>query len=429
MQTSRASCGARHAWMLRIGLVVALIAPLSVTASPADAQTVRGRTAIEQRFEQALFDMHQQARREPAAWGASEPAVAAMVGWTDLRDNARWWSDEQADGRCPGSQRLCHNTTANGAPGYGNQLCCWSRIGENVAWQTFSHGSSFSDADVRRIARVTMQGYMGSQGHRTAIMDGRYRQLGIGVTLRQAGSGRWALHTTTVFRTLDDRTPPGSAYGAAPAAPPPPPPTARPAAVLDPGDVCAARPQTQFRDVPRDSALGHAAGCLADRSIAAGRADGTYGPAAPVTRGQMARFLVNTLGDMGAAPPAGQAPFTDIGGHPHADPIRRLHAAGIAGGVSRTRFAPEQAVTREQMAAFLARTYAYAAGRELPAAERHFSDTHGSVHEAQIDRLAATGVAAGVDGTRFGPGREVTRGQMAFFLTRLLQLAHDRGVS
>lgn len=55
-----------------------------------------------------------------------------------------------------------------------------------------------------------------------------------------------------------------------------------------------------------------------------------------------------------------------------------------------------------------------------------FVDTYGSVHQENIDRIAAAGVTAGCGGGRYCPHARVTRGQMATFLTRTFDLeAHD----
>ncbi len=76
-------------------------------------------------------------------------------------------------------------------------------------------------------------------------------------------------------------------------------------------------------------------------------------PTDPVTREQMATFLVRALGL-----PAGAASFTDIGSSVHAANIEALAAAGITKGCNppdNTLFCPTDPVTRAQMATFLAR--------------------------------------------------------------------------
>ena len=76
-------------------------------------------------------------------------------------------------------------------------------------------------------------------------------------------------------------------------------------------------------------------------------------PNSSVTRGQMASFLVRAF-DL----PAGEADFVDTANSVHADSIAALAAAGLTKGCNppdNDRFCPDNAVTREQMAAFLAR--------------------------------------------------------------------------
>ena len=78
-----------------------------------------------------------------------------------------------------------------------------------------------------------------------------------------------------------------------------------------------------------------------------------YCPDKPVTRAQMASFLVRAL-DLPAAQPAG---FADTDSTVHAANIDALHAAGITIGCDTEplRYCPTETVTREQMATFLYR--------------------------------------------------------------------------
>lgn len=92
---------------------------------------------------------------------------------------------------------------------------------------------------------------------------------------------------------------------------------------------------------------------VADASISGGCAAGQYCPAATVTRGQMASFLVRAL----SLPPTGADYFGDDDGSVHEDSINRLAAAGIASGCTSASFCPSRSVTREQMAAFLHRAF------------------------------------------------------------------------
>ena len=79
-------------------------------------------------------------------------------------------------------------------------------------------------------------------------------------------------------------------------------------------------------------------------------------PDRPVTRAEMASFLVRALHlDPEAAPPAG---FGDTGGSVHREAIDALWAAGITAGcqASPLLYCPSRPVTRAEMATFLARS-------------------------------------------------------------------------
>ena len=142
-----------------------------------------------------------------------------------------------------------------------------------------------------------------------------------------------------------------------------------------------------------------------------------YCPDNSVTRGQMAAFLVRTLGlSDGAGPDA----FTDDDDSVFEADIERLAAAGITKGCNppaNTKFCPDRRVTRAEMAAFLVR------GFDLGAASTtdQFTDLGDSVFKADIAQLAAAGITKGCnppDNTKFCPTNSVTRGQMAAFLHR-----------
>jgi hypothetical protein len=144
-----------------------------------------------------------------------------------------------------------------------------------------------------------------------------------------------------------------------------------------------------------------------------------YCPDEAVTRAQMAAFLSRAL-DLGEA---SIEPFSDISGSVHASSINSIAATGITKGCNppdNDRYCPEQAITREEMASMLTRAL------HLPAAaDNYFNDIESSVHAANINALAAAGITKGCnppDNDRYCPEQEVTRGQMAAFLARALDL-------
>jgi hypothetical protein len=160
---------------------------------------------------------------------------------------------------------------------------------------------------------------------------------------------------------------------------------------------------------------------LADQGITKGcnpPLNDRFCPDDAVTRGQMAAFLARALDLEDQA----DDPFTDDDGSAFETDIEKLAAAGITKGCNpptNDRFCPDGKVTREQMAAFLVRAMGYTD----PGAGDLFDDDNLSIFEADIDRLATAGVTRGCNpptNDLFCPVNLVTRGQMAAFLHRAL---------
>lgn len=141
-------------------------------------------------------------------------------------------------------------------------------------------------------------------------------------------------------------------------------------------------------------------------------------PKDPVTRGQMAAFLVRAL-DLAASP--GDR-FVDDDGSVFQSDIQALAQARITLGCNppdNDRYCPTDPVTRGQMAAFLVRALDLAGSPG-----DRFVDDDGSVFEADIQALAQAGITLGCNppaNDRFCPTDEVTREQMAAFLRRALE--------
>jgi hypothetical protein len=115
-----------------------------------------------------------------------------------------------------------------------------------------------------------------------------------------------------------------------------------------------------FGDVPVDYWSGAWIKQLAAEGITAGCGNGNYCPEHPVTRAQMAVFLLRSKYGIGYAPPdvgAGTG-FDDVPtDYWSATWIRQLVMEGITSGCGGGNYCPEQPVTRAQMAVFLVRTF------------------------------------------------------------------------
>ncbi len=115
--------------------------------------------------------------------------------------------------------------------------------------------------------------------------------------------------------------------------------------------------------------------------------------------------------------------FTDVtADHAFCADVEWLAEAAITKGCNppaNDRFCPDSAVTRGQMAAFLVRSLNLPGGTPDT-----FSDDDGSIFETHIEALAAAEVTKGCNppsNDRFCPTQTVTRGQMAAFLHRALR--------
>ena len=113
-------------------------------------------------------------------------------------------------------------------------------------------------------------------------------------------------------------------------------------------------------------------------------------------------------------------PFADVDeGALAENEITWLREEGITRGCDWDLYCPGDPVTRGQMASFISRTL------NLPAAsDDFFADDNSSSHEGSINALREAGITFGCssDGDSFCPDDLVTRAQMASFLARALEL-------
>jgi hypothetical protein len=136
-----------------------------------------------------------------------------------------------------------------------------------------------------------------------------------------------------------------------------------------------------------------------------------------LTRGQMAAFMARALALTGD--PADR--FVDDDASVFENDIELIAQAEITLGCNpptNDRFCPENTLTREQMAAFIAR----ALGLSGDAADR-FLDDDDSIFEPEIELIAEAGITLGCNpptNDRFCPEHTLTRGEMAAFLNRML---------
>ena len=115
-----------------------------------------------------------------------------------------------------------------------------------------------------------------------------------------------------------------------------------------------------FPDVPNDAFAAAWIDELANLGITSGCGGGLYCPDRPVSRAEMAVFLLKTLLGSGYVPPTPVGIFADVPlGSFAVDWIEDIYNRGITAGCATNplRYCPDTDVPREQMATFLVRTF------------------------------------------------------------------------
>jgi len=173
-----------------------------------------------------------------------------------------------------------------------------------------------------------------------------------------------------------------------------------------------------FADVPVSDPFYVKIETLFHHGVTAGCSGGGYCPGDSVTRAQMAVFLLKGKLWAGYVPPPGTGTrFADVPPGSFAlDWIEDLADTGITAGCDVTRYCPDQPVTRAQMAVFLLKA-AHGSAYAPPPAIGVFDDVPASNNFAPwIEELAAEGITAGCGGGNYCPDSPNTRAQMAAFL-------------
>lgn len=177
-----------------------------------------------------------------------------------------------------------------------------------------------------------------------------------------------------------------------------------------------------FDDVAADAWYAPAVDYVKYGRIMNGMGSNRFQPNTQMTRAMFAQVLYALEG----APSVRglSCPFTDAGGSWYTDAVIWAYNAGVVAGVSPTRFAPNEALTREQMVTML---YGYA-GREQ-ALSGPDGALAGYQDQARVSTWAreamvwavGTGVIAGTSATTLAPRKTGTRAEVATVLMRFCE--------
>lgn len=186
------------------------------------------------------------------------------------------------------------------------------------------------------------------------------------------------------------------------------------------GDVLVKGWFADFGDVPAAHGFHDFIEKIFRRGVTAGCVGGNYCPDNPVTRAQMAVFLVKAKYELLLVPPTATGTlFLDVPtGSFAADWIEQLANEGVTGGCGGGNYCPTASVSRKQMAVFLLKSRNGALYLPPPATGV-FADVPPSDPFAPwIEQLAAEGITGGCGAGNYCPNNPVTRGQMAVFLSK-----------
>ncbi|HYH44158.1 MAG TPA: S-layer homology domain-containing protein [Thermoanaerobaculia bacterium] len=183
---------------------------------------------------------------------------------------------------------------------------------------------------------------------------------------------------------------------------------------------CAAAVYHTFKDVPFDHFAWRFVEAIENASVTGGCGNGNFCPTGKVTRESMAVFLLVAMEGAGYTPPACTTPvFNDVPcSSPFAPWINELNRREVVFGCGNGNYCPTGKVTREQMAVFLLATFE-GPGYDPPACTTpDFSDVPCSSSFAPwISELVDRGITAGCGSGNYCPATQITRDQMAVFLT------------
>jgi uncharacterized repeat protein (TIGR03803 family) len=178
-----------------------------------------------------------------------------------------------------------------------------------------------------------------------------------------------------------------------------------------------------FLDVPQSDPFHDFIEMIFRRGITAGCTAGQYCPDLSVTRAQMAAFLLKAEHGSAYLPPSCTGLFDDVACPSlFADWIEQLAAEGITAGCGVSAFCPASPVTRAQMAVFLLKTEHGPIYTPPPCGNLFLDVACPSLFADWIEQLAAENVTGGCGGGNYCPGSPNTRGQMAVFLTKAFHL-------
>ncbi len=175
-----------------------------------------------------------------------------------------------------------------------------------------------------------------------------------------------------------------------------------------------------FTDVSPTDPFLPAIDLLRSFGITSGCGATTYCPGDNITRGQMAVFVVRSVMGGDGLTYSSTPYFTDVpASDPYFPWIQKMYELGITSGCGANSFCPNDPVTRGQMAVFIIRArYGSTASFSFPPAPAFTDVPAGNNFFSWIQKMQQVGITLGCGSGMYCPDDNVTRGQMAVFVMR-----------
>ena len=188
-------------------------------------------------------------------------------------------------------------------------------------------------------------------------------------------------------------------------------------------------PAFQFSDVDADGWAAESIYFLYERGIVDGVGGGLFAPTRSITRAEFVKILAGVAGADSEALSGKTTGFTDVEpGSWYAPYVAWAVENGVTSGTAETTFAPNDNITREQMATMIYR-YAQKVGFALPETQPAVTFDDASAFSTwaadAIGAMQRAGIINGVGNNLFAPADNATREQACKMLALLLQLMEE----
>ena len=191
------------------------------------------------------------------------------------------------------------------------------------------------------------------------------------------------------------------------------------AKVTKPGRYVVLEYERSYSDVAESHWAYRAIRAASAKHLMNGMPDGSFAPGKAVTRAQLVAMVTRALGLEASR----GAPFKDVDADSwYAEAVAAAFEAGIASGISRDRFGPNEPITREEAAVILVRAHELRFG-EIPVSSGHAyedSDRISPWAREAVAKAREIGLMVGKGSDRFDPQGLLTRAEGARLIVNFI---------